>query len=81
MSKEYPELLKNFLCFMINPVWRQIMSTEILTISQAAEYLQVCDKTIRRLISNKKLSASKIGGSWRIKKSDIDDYLNETKNK
>ena len=45
--------------------------SEILTIPQAAEYLQVCDKTIRRLISNKKLSASKIGGSWRIKKSDI----------
>ena len=55
--------------------------SEILTIPQAAEYLQVCDKTIRRLISNKKLSASKIGGSWRIKKSDIDDYLIETKNK
>lgn len=54
---------------------------EILTIPQTAEYLQVCDKTIRRLISSKKLSASKIGGSWRIKKSDIDDYLNETKNK
>lgn len=55
--------------------------SEILTIPQAVEYLQVCDKTIRRLILNKKLSASKIGGSWRIKKSDIDDYLNETKNK
>lgn len=57
------------------------MSGEILTISQAAEYLQVCDKTVRRLISNKQLSASKIGGSWRIKKSDINDYLIETRNK
>ncbi len=44
------------------------MGGEILIIPQAAEYLQVCDKTIRRLISDKKLSASKIGGSWRIKK-------------
>ena len=33
--------------------------SEILTIPQAAEYLQVRHKTIRRLISNKKLSASK----------------------
>lgn len=57
------------------------MSNEILTIPQAAGYLQVCDKTIRGLISDKKLSASKTGGSWRIKKSDIDDYLNDTKNK
>ena len=57
------------------------MGDEILTIPQTAEYLQVCDKTIRRLISNKQLSASKIGKSWRIKKSDIDDYLIETRNK
>ncbi len=40
------------------------MSGEILTIPQAAKYLQVCDKTIKRLISNKQLSASKIGKSW-----------------
>jgi len=57
------------------------MGGEILTIPQAAEYLQVCDKTVRRLISNKQLPASKIGKSWRIKKSDIDDYLMETRNK
>lgn len=57
------------------------MGDEILTIPQAAEYLQVCDKTVRRLISNKQLLASKIGKSWRIKKSDIDDYLIETRNK
>ena len=57
------------------------MGSEILTILQAAEYLQVCDKTVRRLIWNKQLPASKIGKSWRIKKSDIDDYLIETRNK
>lgn len=55
------------------------MCGEFLTIAQVTEYLQVCDKKIRRLILNKKLSVSKIGGSWRIKKSDIDDYLIETK--
>lgn len=57
------------------------MSNEIMTIQQAAEYLQVCDKTIRRLISRKELSASKIGKSWRVKKSDIDEYLLQTRNK
>ena len=29
------------------------MDTEILTIPQAAEYLQVYDKTVRRLISSR----------------------------
>lgn len=52
------------------------MAEEILTIAQAAEYLQVCDKTIRRMIKANKLIASKVGSrTWRIKKSDIDAYL------
>ena len=57
------------------------MSGEIMTIQQAANYLQVCDKTVRRLISKKELSASKIGKSWRIKKIDIAEYLLQTRNK
>lgn len=57
------------------------MSDVILTVAQAAEYLKVCEKTVRRLISNKELSASKVGKSWRIQKSDIEKYLVETLNK
>lgn len=57
------------------------MSNELMTIQQVANYLQVCDKTVRRLISKKELSASKIGKSWRIKKIDIDEYLLQTRNK
>ena len=56
------------------------MNNEIMTIQQAAEYLQVCDKTIRRLISRKELSDSKIGRSWRVKKSNIDEYLLQRRN-
>ena len=57
------------------------MSDVIFTIAQTAEYLKVCDKTVRRLISKKELSASKVGKSWRIRKRDIDDYLQQTLNK
>lgn len=57
------------------------MKNDILTIAQTAEYLQVCDKTVRRLIANKQLSASKIGKTWRIKASDIDEYLMMNRNK
>ena len=56
------------------------MNKEIMTIQQVAEYLQVCDKTIRRLISRKELSDSKIGRSWRVKKSNIDEYLLQRRN-
>lgn len=56
------------------------MSDNILTISQTAEYLKVCDKTIRRLISKKELRAFKVGTSWRIRMEDILEFVNKTKN-
>lgn len=54
------------------------MADEIFTVAQTAKYLQVCEKTVRRLINSDKLIAFRIGTgnrSLRIKKSDIDDYL------
>ena len=48
------------------------MDNDILTVSQTAQYLQVCDKTVRRMIASSKLPAYKLGKSWRIKKIDID---------
>lgn len=52
------------------------MSEELFTIAQTAEYLQVCDKTVRRLINSNKLIASKVGDrAWRIRKEDIDSFL------
>jgi len=57
------------------------MPEEILTVSQTATYLKVCDKTVRRLIDKNALIASKVGGSWRIQKKDIDLYLKDNQNK
>jgi DNA (cytosine-5)-methyltransferase 1 len=49
---------------------------ELLTISQAASYLQLSDKTVRRMIKAHQLEASKVGDRvWRIKLSGIEDYL------
>ena len=57
------------------------VSDELFTVSQAASYLQLSDKTIRRLISSHKLAASKVGDRvWRIKISNIEKYLNEHTN-
>ena len=59
------------------------MADEIYTVAQASQYLQVCEKTVRRLISSNKLIASRVGNgnrSLRIKKTDIDTYLAEHAN-
>lgn len=59
------------------------MDDEIFTVAQAAQYLRVCEKTVRRLINSNKLTASRVGTgnrSLRIKKSSIDAYLAEHEN-
>ncbi len=57
------------------------MDVEIFTVAQTAEYLQLSIKTIRRLISNNKIRASKLSNrSWRIRKIDIDAYMQENSN-
>jgi excisionase family DNA binding protein len=54
---------------------------KVLTIEQVASFLQVSTKTIRRLIKDDKLKASKVGRVWRIKHEDIETYLSMTSNK
>lgn len=52
---------------------------ELLTIGEAAEVLRVSTRSINRYIEAGKLKASKIG-AWRIKQSDVDNFLNKTSN-
>ena len=57
------------------------MTTELLTVTQTAEYLQLSEKTVRRLINNGDLQASKLSNrSWRIRSSDIDKYISANSN-
>ena len=48
---------------------------EILTIWQVAEFLKVTDRTIYRLAAAREIPAFKVGGSWRFRKADIDDWI------
>ncbi len=57
------------------------MSTSVLTVAQTAEYLQLSEKTVRRMIGDGSLPASKVGNrTWRIRACDIDGYLSATSN-
>lgn len=53
---------------------------KLLTIEEVAEILRVSTRSITRYIESGRLSASKIG-VWRIKQSDLNDFLNKTSNK
>jgi len=52
---------------------------KLLTIKEVAEILRVSERSVNRYIESKKLKASKIG-QWRIKQSDLDEFLEKNLN-
>jgi excisionase family DNA binding protein len=50
------------------------MSGDLCTVEQAAERLQLHQKTVLRLIHDGRLKAAKIGKSYRIQRSDLDVF-------
>ena len=57
------------------------MDMELLTVAQTAKYLQLSEKTVRRMIGEGALQASKLSNrTWRIRTCDIDSYLSSTSN-
>ncbi len=54
-------------------------NNDILTIEQAAEILKVGNRTIYNLLSDQrtpdKIFAKKVGRTWRILRSEIDQFL------
>jgi len=53
------------------------MESEIMTMKEVAEYLKINEKTAYRLASEGKLPGFKVGGSWRFRQSDIDDWIDK----
>lgn len=57
------------------------MGYELYTVAEAADYLKLSTKTILRLIADGKITASKVSDrSWRIKNTDIEEYLESNTN-
>lgn len=52
---------------------------KLLTIEEVAKILRVSTRSVTRYIESGKLKASKIG-VWRIKRSDLDNFLEQTSN-
>jgi len=50
-------------------------NSDILTITEVAEYLKVAERTLYRLAAAKKIPAFKVGGTWRFSREDIDSWI------
>ena len=55
------------------------MTDEILTLKEVAEYLKLAEKTAYRLAAEGKLPGFKVGGSWRFKETDIEQWIENQK--
>jgi len=50
---------------------------QLLTINEATEFLRVSEKTIRRWIKARELTAAQLGNQWRIRPRDLDLFVRE----
>ena len=48
---------------------------DLLTTRQLAEYVQLSERTIYRLLEQGEIPAVKVGGHWRFRKSAVDEWL------
>ena len=53
------------------------MESNILDIKGVANYLQIKEQTVYKLVQSKKLPAIKIGGSWKVKRDHIDTMFDQ----
>nr|WP_285839971.1 helix-turn-helix domain-containing protein [Alkalihalophilus marmarensis] len=56
------------------------MDKEIMTVTQVAEYLQLSEMSTYKLVQNGKIPAFKIGRHWRVKKEDLNEFIERLKN-
>jgi len=53
------------------------MSDEVLTIKEVAALLKLAEKTVYAMANAGELPAFKIRGQWRIKRTELDRWLDE----
>ena len=55
------------------------MTNDILDADEVAKLLRLNEQTVKRLANRGELPGFKVGGRWRFKRQDIEDYIEEQK--
>ena len=53
------------------------MTDEVLTIKEVAALLKLAEKTVYAMANGRELPAFKIRGQWRIKRAELDQWIDE----
>lgn len=56
------------------------MTEQILTVKDVADYLRVNERTVYRMAVAGRLPAFKVGGSWRFKMEELQQWIQEQHN-
>ena len=54
-------------------------STQTMTVRDVARHLNVDTKTVYRLAQRGRLPGFKVAGTWRFKRSDLEDWIDRQK--
>ncbi|WP_243109340.1 helix-turn-helix domain-containing protein [Anaerophilus nitritogenes] len=57
----------------------QHQEDEIMTVSEVAEYLKISEVTTYKCVQEGKIPGFKIGRHWRIKRSDLVEFIEKQK--
>lgn len=60
---------------------RTLGCKEIMTVEEAADFLQMRKETILRFIASGELVASRLGRPWRIRRDDLNTFLINKENR
>ena len=58
----------------------QFGDIRLLTLSEAASLLQVSTRTLQRMIRNGHLPAFKVGGQWRVRETQLRQWVENREN-
>ena len=47
-----------------------------MRVKEVADIMKVSTTTIYRMIANSDIHATRVGKAWRIRRADVEDYLN-----
>lgn len=56
------------------------MTSDIMMIKEVAEYLRIKEKTAYSLAAKGEIPGFKVGGSWRFKRSEINEWIEKNRN-
>ncbi len=54
-----------------------MLTKEVMTVKEVAEYLQTSEASVRRMLKAKKLPGFKLGQQWRFRKIIVDKWMDE----